>query len=88
MREVIGAFERILGAKLNLKKSMIVPLDDEEQPTWMETVGCRVVQLEEVLTYLGCPVGVKLSASKKEAEFLMDKVCKRIFHWSNRLLSL
>lgn len=24
----------------------------------------------------------------KEAEFLLDKVRKRIFHWSNRLLSL
>lgn len=35
---------------------------------------------------LGCPIGVKIIASK--VEFLMDKVCKKVNHWSNRFLSL
>lgn len=49
--------------------------------------GCKIAQLEEIISFLGCLIGVKIPPSK-EAEFLMDKVRKRVFHWSNMLLSL
>lgn len=71
--------ESQVGAKLNLDKSTILPLDEEPIPTWYVHTGCKVAHPGEVLTYLGSPVGYKISASK-EVEFLFDKVCKRIFH--------
>lgn len=54
---------------------------------WYKNTGCKISRPWEIINYLGCPVGCKVSASK-EAKILMDKVRKRIFHWSNKLLSL
>lgn len=81
-REAIAIYEWISRAKLNLEKSTIVPLAEDECPDWFAQIGCRVAQLGEVLSLLGYLVGVKLMASK-EAEFLMDKVRKRVNHWAN-----
>lgn len=39
------------------------------------------------MLYLGCLVGFKLP-SFKEVAFLLDKVRKRLNHWSNRMLSM
>lgn len=85
--EVISSYERISGARLNLEKSTIIPLDDEPLSGWYANTGCKVAHLEEIINYLGCPVGCKIPALK-EVEYLLEKVRKRIFHWSNRLLSL
>lgn len=36
---------------------------------------CRVARPEEIIVFLGCPIGVKIPSSKED-EFLMDKVKK------------
>lgn len=78
-RAIIAVYERISGVRLNLEKSTIVPLEDDLCPDWFFWIGCKISQPREVLTFLGCPIGVKLMASK-EAEFFMDKVSKWINH--------
>lgn len=75
------------GAWLNLEKSTILLLDEEPHLAWYANSGCKVAQLGEIINYLGCPMGCKILVSK-EAKFLLDKVRKRVFHWSNQLLSL
>lgn len=86
-KEAIAVYEQISRAKLNLEKSTIVPLIRDEFLDWFSRTGCRVAQSSEVLSLLGCPIGVKLTTSK-EGEFVLDKVRKRVNHWANRLLSL
>lgn len=86
-REVVSIYERISGAHLNIDKSTIVPMHDRETLAWYTTTGCKVARPGEIISFLGCPIGVKISALK-EVEFLMDKVHKRVNHWSNHLLTL
>lgn len=76
IRDVIGVYERISGACLNLSKSMVIPLYlNGPLPPWLENSGCKVVKHREVITYLGCPVGYGITTSM-EAEFLIGKVHK------------
>lgn len=78
--ETISIFERNLGAWLNIEKSTNLQLDEGPQPDWFSATGCKDSQPGEILSYLGCPVGVKLPATK-EAKFLLDKVRKCVNHF-------
>lgn len=47
-REVIVVYERISRARLNLEKSIIMPLEDDLYPDWFARIGCKVAQPGEV----------------------------------------
>lgn len=81
--EVIEVFEIILGARLNLEKSTILHLDEGSQPGWFSNLVVKLHVFE--LSWL--PYGVRIYPTK-EVEFLLDKVRKQVFHWSNRMLSM
>lgn len=40
--KVIGIFEHILGARLNLDKSTIVLMYDGKNPKWFLRTGCKI----------------------------------------------
>ncbi|KAL3692033.1 hypothetical protein R1sor_005684 [Riccia sorocarpa] len=83
---VVQRFEDISGAKLNEAKSLVIPIGFWEPPAWLRSAGCKIVTEGEIFTYLGCPIGVKLS-EEQLLQFLLDKLTKRLQHWTTRILS-
>jgi hypothetical protein len=79
-------FERILGAKLNLRKSKIIQLDKGPEPAWFQQVECEQAQPGQLLKYLGCPMGKQFTQAQ-EVDYMLDKVQVRPCRWANRLLS-
>lgn len=84
---LISVYERISGAQLNLQKLVLIQLNMGPSPDWFARAGCRIAARGEVFKYLGCTVGFDFRPSKI-LRFLMDNVCKKFQHWSNRLLSM
>lgn len=82
----VNKYECVSGAKLNIDKSVIIQLDNLEQPDWIERTSCRIAAKGEVVTYQGCPIGNRIRPTK-ETEFLLGKVKKRLRNWMNRTLT-
>lgn len=61
-REALSLFEVISGARLNMEKSIVVPMDNSPPPDWLATTRCKIAQSGEVVRYLGSPIGVQISA--------------------------
>ncbi|KAL3690555.1 hypothetical protein R1sor_016864 [Riccia sorocarpa] len=85
-KEIVDRFEMISGARLNVAKSLIIPLGLETVPRWMLMTGCKVAVQGELWTYLGAPVGVGVAEDELEA-FLLEKLTKKINFWANRMLN-
>ncbi|KAL3696995.1 hypothetical protein R1sor_011071 [Riccia sorocarpa] len=83
---VVRKFELLSGAKLNVSKSLVVPIGFSDPPDWLVQTGCRIATEGEVYTYLGCPFGVKLS-DEQITQFLLDKLTRRLHRWTNRFLT-
>ncbi|KAL3681832.1 hypothetical protein R1sor_024788 [Riccia sorocarpa] len=89
--EVMKQFERILGAKLNVLKSLAIPIGFTDPPSWLVNSGCKIMLSGEVFTYLGCPIGVALT-EEQSLQYLLDKLTKvksrlRLSHWTHRFLT-
>jgi hypothetical protein len=87
VKKVIEAYERISGAKLSLPKSLIMKLDSKPTSEWFSETGCQVAVRGQFYKYLGCPIGINLSR-QSELDFVIDKVRKKLRHWSHKLLSM
>lgn len=85
-RATIQIFENILGAFLNVAKSVIIPLVNLVAQTWFGSIGCLMLPPHETTKYLGWLIGFNVSPLL-ETEFLLGKVQKRLSHWANRVLS-
>ncbi|KAL3677967.1 hypothetical protein R1sor_020923 [Riccia sorocarpa] len=84
--EVVRGFELLSGTKLNVSKSLVVPIGFTDPPEWLRRTGCKMATEGEVWTYLDYPFGVNLS-EEQVMQFLLDKLTVRLNHWSNRFLS-
>lgn len=85
--EVIKSSERIFGASLNLRKSMVIPLFlNRPMPRWLLDARYKIIGRREVITYQGYPVGHEIIVFM-EAKFLLGKVQKRFNNWANIFLS-
>lgn len=85
--EIIRSYKRISGASLNLNKSIVIPLYlSDPIPRWLVEASCKVAEIQEVITYLGCPIEHDITPSM-EAAFLPGKVRKCLNHWANKVLS-
>jgi hypothetical protein len=87
VKEIIDTYECISGAQLNLSKSLILPLRAGPTPAWFGEIGCQIGQPGQVFKYRGTPIGINLSTDA-ELEFLLDKVWKKLRHWSHKMLSM
>ncbi|KAL3695955.1 hypothetical protein R1sor_010031 [Riccia sorocarpa] len=86
LKAVIQDFEVISGARLNLSKSLIMPISSPPLPEWIDQTGCEVARAGMSFVYLG----VCTSHPIDEAQItkaIVDKVMKKLSHWSHRLLS-
>ncbi|KAL3694436.1 hypothetical protein R1sor_008087 [Riccia sorocarpa] len=84
--EVIRRFEVMSGAKLNANKSLVVPIGFQDPPGWLLKTGCKFATEGEVWTYLGCPIGVKVT-EEQALQKVLDKIMSKLNHWIARLLS-
>lgn len=82
----IQIFENIVGAFLNVARSVIIPLVNLVAQAWFGSIGCLILQPRETTIYLGCLIGFKVTPSLK-TEFLLGKVHKQLSHLANRVLS-
>lgn len=78
-RSAINCYECGTGAKLNLSKSVVIPLALEEIPSWLTNTGCLISTEGEVQRYLGAPSGYGLSEAQLHG-FCLDRINFDFFH--------
>ncbi|KAL3697986.1 hypothetical protein R1sor_012062 [Riccia sorocarpa] len=83
LKEVIREFEMASRASLNLQKSIVMQLTSGSPPAWLDQTGCEVASLGKSFKYLG----VVTSSPIDERAVTVQKMMKKLKHWSNRLLS-
>lgn len=86
MQEILHLYEVASGAKMNLYKSIIIPLEVPAIPQWIHDTGCTISRPKEIQKYVGAPFGQQLKSFELH-NFCLDRVSKRISSWSDKLLS-
>ncbi|KAL3688085.1 hypothetical protein R1sor_014394 [Riccia sorocarpa] len=86
LQEAIRCYECISGAKLNLKKSTVIPLGLSEVPDWLTRTGCHIAKKGEIIRYLGFPIGWGISEDDQKA-YVTSKMKKKLGSWKYKLLS-
>jgi hypothetical protein len=61
LREHLAIYKKASGARLNLQKSIMVPIACTGVPDWLRTTGCLIAEDDEPIKYLGAPFGSNLS---------------------------
>lgn len=86
IQDALKIYELALGAKLNLKKSVIVPLAMPSIPEWLRNTRCTISQPGEIQKYPGAPFGNQIKAIDM-FNFCLDRISKHISGWANHLLT-
>ncbi|KAL3682038.1 hypothetical protein R1sor_000060 [Riccia sorocarpa] len=86
LQETVGKYERISGARLNLDKSIIIPIAMTDDPNWLGQTGCYIAHEGEVIKYLGYPIGWKLTDTHRR-NFLLGKMEKKLGWWAYKMLT-
>ncbi|KAL3679848.1 hypothetical protein R1sor_022804 [Riccia sorocarpa] len=86
LKAVIKEFENASGACLNLQKSIVMQLKPRDQPDWMGNTGCEIAGPGSSFKYLGVATSSPVD-EKTITEEIVQKLMKKLKHWSNRLLS-
>ncbi|KAL3701794.1 hypothetical protein R1sor_019816 [Riccia sorocarpa] len=86
LTEVIHSYELISGAKLNLSKSLIMPLGPGRNPAWLHETGCEIAGEGKNFIYLGVSTSNPIN-EKEITKSIVKKIENKLNHWSNRLLS-
>ncbi|KAL3683856.1 hypothetical protein R1sor_001878 [Riccia sorocarpa] len=86
VKVLLQQYEEASGAKLNVRKSVMIPVAMEELPLWMTTTGCRIAAKGEVVLHLGFPGGDEVTEGQI-CSYLQCKLTNRTTMWSNRWLS-
>ncbi|KAL3689981.1 hypothetical protein R1sor_016290 [Riccia sorocarpa] len=82
----LHCFELASGAKLNLSKTTIIPIGEQQVPSWLTDMECNVATPSDRFRYLGILTGVDVI----DQEILQDiqrRYQARLSHWSNKLLN-
>jgi hypothetical protein len=77
LRNCIAQYKAASGAKLNLQKSIKIPIAMETIPRWITETGSSIAQEGQIYKYLGAPFGLNLMTSAVQ-NFCLDKLAKRI----------
>jgi hypothetical protein len=86
VQDALQQYELATGAKLNIHKSVIIPMTAQEIPTWLHSTGCIISLAGTVQKYLGAPFGWGLNAGQLHT-YCMEKIAKRLSLWSTKLLT-
>ncbi|KAL3689026.1 hypothetical protein R1sor_015335 [Riccia sorocarpa] len=86
LKATIQVFEEISGARLNLAKSLIMHISPGIIPDWVRTTGCDIAGPGKSFLYLGVTTCNPIDEAVI-VKAIMQKMLKRLAHWSNRFLS-
>lgn len=86
LQEAQRIYELAFEAKLNLAKSVIIPLAMTSVPQWFQDTGCTISQPGKVQKYLGVPFGHHIKPTDMY-KFFLNCISKQIFGWANSLLN-
>ncbi|KAL3698479.1 hypothetical protein R1sor_012555 [Riccia sorocarpa] len=79
---ILAKYEMASGAKINLCKSLIMPLGSVEVPAWARHVGCEIATGTRTFKYLGVITGVQVDENASITEALR-RLNSRILQWEN-----
>ncbi|KAL3680699.1 hypothetical protein R1sor_023655 [Riccia sorocarpa] len=79
-------YELASGAKLNLSKTLVVPIGEYEIPPWLAKSSCTVATQTDRFRYLGLLLGINV-LDKEVVQELKLKYEKKLLHWTSKLLS-
>lgn len=82
----IIVYEQVSRVKLNLSKSMVIPIDASSIPAWLQEIDCILAKLGDIASYQGAPIGVWLP-KHKIWDYYLDRVGKYISSWKAKNLS-
>lgn len=86
LQTILKLYKTVFGAKLNVSKSIIIPLVIPTTPPWLANTSCKISASGKVQKYLGSPIGRNLKSSQLH-DFCLDRISKRRKGWANGLLS-
>ncbi|KAL3701503.1 hypothetical protein R1sor_019525 [Riccia sorocarpa] len=86
LKKVLMQYELASGAKINLAKSLIMPLGAVATPQWVAGTGCVVAGPGDSFKYLGVRIGVQLAEGVR-FQAIIIRMKEKIFRWENALLS-
>lgn len=86
VEECIHLYERAFGAKLNLRKSLALPIGFSVISSWLQAKGCIFYKPGEISRYLGAPIGYQVQQSKL-LDYCLNYVSKRIASWKGKHVS-
>lgn len=85
--DCIKLYEHASGATLNQMKSSFLMLACETMPRWVTRMSCKICKKDEILAYLGAPIGVNLALAQVQ-QICLEKIRKIFSSWSNWSLLL
>ncbi|KAL3690009.1 hypothetical protein R1sor_016318 [Riccia sorocarpa] len=86
LQEVIRDYEMASGARLNVQKSTIMQLKPGPSPDWLSSTDCELAGPGGPFVYLGVQTNTPVD-ERAIADSIVQKMMKKLNHWSNRLLS-
>ncbi|KAL3698064.1 hypothetical protein R1sor_012140 [Riccia sorocarpa] len=86
LQQTIGKFEVISGAKLNINKSLIMPLSSGVLPAWIHSTCYEIAQAGMSFKYLGISTSNPVN-EKQISAGIIKKMEKKLAHWTNRFLT-
>ncbi|KAL3681510.1 hypothetical protein R1sor_024466 [Riccia sorocarpa] len=84
--EVIREYEQASGARLNVQKSTIMQLNPGPAPEWLADTGYEIARPDRPFVYLGVQTSSPVD-ERSIMESIVQKMMKKLNHWSNKLLS-
>lgn len=86
LKDVLNLYEWASGAKLNIQKSIVIPIELDPIPQWVIDKGCQLIAPGTITKFLGAPLGVSFKPHQIQ-DFCLDRVCKRITGWQTKHIS-
>lgn len=83
LQSILTFYKMAAGTKMNLTKTVIIPLGFSNIPQWIQDTGCKISGPRGD----HAPIGYLLRQTEMHS-FCLDKISKRNLGWSNQLLSL
>jgi exonuclease III len=77
LKDCINVYEVASGARLNLPKSVVVPVALQDIPAWLHNTGCTIAQPGVIYKYLGAPFGFQLT-SESIQNFCLNRLTSKV----------
>ncbi|KAL3689282.1 hypothetical protein R1sor_015591 [Riccia sorocarpa] len=86
LERILARYEVASGAKVNMEKSLVMPMGLADCPAWLRQKGCGIIEGEQSFKYLGVRVGRNISDSVAVDE-AVQRIKNRLNQWENHYLS-